>query len=59
MIASYELAMIQALAISDPVARSQAVAAARANQLSAAANKPLSGAVVDRVDSLLGLPATP
>ena len=41
------------------LARAAAIDAARDNQLSAAANKPLSGAVVDRVDAMLGLPPNP
>jgi len=38
--------------------RNQAIATARAQELEAAANRPLSAAVVARVDSLLGLPAS-
>lgn len=38
-------------------ARNRAIAAARQTQLAPAANRPLSGPVVARVDSLLGLPA--
>ena len=56
---SYNLAMIAALQIADPVARQQAIDAARASQLAAAANKPVSAAVVAQVDALLGLPESP
>jgi hypothetical protein len=38
--------------------RDRAVAAARSQDLAAAANRPLSAAVVERVDQMLGLPAT-
>lgn len=36
--------------------RNRAIAEARATELAAAANKPISPEVVSRVDSLLGLP---
>ncbi|WP_188967878.1 hypothetical protein [Neoroseomonas lacus] len=36
--------------------RNSAIASARAQELDDAANRPLSAAVVARVDSLLGLP---
>jgi hypothetical protein len=54
-IAAYETAMRQALAITNPASRALAINAARAD-LAAAANKPLTGAVVTRVDRILGLP---
>ncbi len=38
--------------------RNAAIAEARAIELSIAANRPVSPAVVSRVDSLLGLPPT-
>jgi hypothetical protein len=61
LIAAYEQAMLAALALpaetpEQVAARDAAIAAARAGQLDAAANKPLSPEVVARVDSLLGLP---
>ncbi|WP_232479252.1 hypothetical protein [Roseomonas rosulenta] len=37
--------------------RDQAIAEARAQELAAAANRPVSAAVVTQVDSLLGLPS--
>jgi hypothetical protein len=49
--------MLRALSIPDPERRSRAIARARAGELSAAANRPVTSAVVARVDSLLGLPA--
>lgn len=58
MIATYEAAMMIALAMPLGPERTSAIEAARANDLAAAANKPLSSAVVARVDELLGLPPT-
>ncbi|MBL8696817.1 MAG: hypothetical protein JNK67_00505 [Alphaproteobacteria bacterium] len=62
-IAAYEDAMHVALAMPEATpaqraAKADAIAAARAQELAAAANKPISPAVVARVDSLLGLPPT-
>ena len=60
-IAAYDRAMLAALAMptatpAEIAARNAAIAAARQNQLAAAANKGLTPAVVSRVDALLGLP---
>lgn len=60
-IAAYEQAMLEALAMpartpAELAARETAIAAARAQDLAAASNRPLSSEVVDRVDQLLGLP---
>lgn len=62
-IAAYDNAMLAALALPDATPaeaayRDQQIAAARATYLAAAANKPLSPAVVAKVDSLLALPAS-
>lgn len=53
--------MLEALAMpartpAEIAARQAAIAAARAQELAEAANRPLSSEVVDRVDQLLGLP---
>lgn len=61
MIAAYDHAMVAALAMptatpAQIATRNAAIAAARQNQLAAAANKGLTPAVVSRVDALLGLP---
>ena len=61
LIAAYDRAMLAALAMptatpAEIAARNAAIAAARQNQLAAAANKGLTPAVVSRVDALLGLP---
>ena len=53
-IASYERSMRDALAISDPMARAVAIAAAR-TELSAIANKEVTPDVAARVDGLLGI----
>ncbi|WP_372624332.1 hypothetical protein [Falsiroseomonas sp.] len=63
MIAAYEQAMLAALSLpaTTPVEiglRDQAIAQARAVELEAAANRPVTPAVVDRVDAMLGLPPT-
>lgn len=63
MVASYETAMMTALSMptetpAQVAARNAAIAAARANELTRAANMPVTPAVVARVDDLLGLPAT-
>jgi hypothetical protein len=47
-----------ALTVEQRAARDAAIAAARAQELSLAANRTVSPAVVDRVDALLGLPPT-
>jgi hypothetical protein len=56
-IAAYERAMQSALAIQDPAKRASAITEARA-LLDDAANKPVTPAVVERVDALLGLDTT-
>ncbi len=63
LIAAYEQAMLAALAMpattpEEIAAKEDAIAAARSQELAAAANKSLSPEVVAQVDSLLGLPAT-
>ncbi|MBR0663331.1 hypothetical protein GXW71_03080 [Roseomonas hellenica] len=45
-----------AVTMEEITARNRAISAARQTQLTRAANRPLSGPVVARVDSLLGLP---
>ena len=62
-IATYDKAMLVALALptatpAEVVYRDQQIASVRATYLVAAANKPLSPAVVAKVDNLLGLPAS-
>ncbi|MBM3548838.1 MAG: hypothetical protein FJX54_17995 [Alphaproteobacteria bacterium] len=57
-IAAYETAMKSALAIQDPAQRAAAITAAR-QDLALSANKSLTPAAITRVDSLLGLPASP
>lgn len=57
-IAVYEMAMQDALAMKDPAAQAAAIVEAR-SLLADAANKPVTDAVVARVDSLLGLDTTP
>ncbi len=59
MIAAYERAMIQALALPPGPERHAAILAARNTELAAAANRPLTAEVVAAVDALLGLPPTP
>lgn len=61
MIAAYDGGMLEALAMpaatpAQIAARNAAIAAARQDQLAAAANKGLTPAVVSHVDVLLGLP---
>ena len=51
---AYAQAMLQALAIDDPVARQQAIDQARA-LLAGIANKPVNSQVIGQVDTLLGL----
>jgi hypothetical protein len=48
---------MRAMRLSEPD-RTAEITAARANELAAAANKPLSSAVIARVDELLGLDTT-
>jgi hypothetical protein len=62
-IATYDKAMLVALALptatpAEITYRDQQIAYVRTTYLVAAANKPLSPAVVAKVDSLLGLPAS-
>jgi len=57
-IAAYETAMKSALAIEDPAQRAAAITAAR-QDLALSANKQLTTTAVTRVDSMLGLPASP
>jgi len=57
-IAAYETAMKSALAIEDPAQRAAAITAAR-QDLALSANKQLTTTAATRVDSLLGLPASP
>ena len=57
-IATYEAQMKSALAIQDPAQRAAAITAAR-QDLALSANKQLTPAAITRVDSLLGLPASP
>lgn len=59
MIAAYERAMIQALALPPGPERDAAILAARNTELAAAANRPVTAEVVAAVDALLGLPPTP
>lgn len=59
MIAAYERAMLDALALPPGPERNAAIAAARNAELAAAANRPLTPEVVAAVDALLGLPPTP
>lgn len=59
MIAAYERAMIEALALPPGPARDAAILAARETELAAAANRPVTAEVVAAVDALLGLPPTP
>lgn len=56
-IADHEQAMLTALTCPEGALRDQAIARARAQELEAAANRPVTSAVLRRVDSLLGLPA--
>jgi hypothetical protein len=54
--------MLDALAMpaetpAQATARARAIAAARAQELAAAGNRPVSETVVSRVDRILGLPA--
>lgn len=60
-IAEHERAMMEALAMpartpAEIAAREAAIAAARAQELAEAPNRPQGGGVVDRVDQSLGLP---
>ncbi len=56
MIAAYDKAMVQALAM--PLSTRDAAIVSARRQLAAASNKVLTAPVVARVDSLLGLPPT-
>lgn len=56
-LASYEEAMLTALTRPQGPGRDHAIARARAQELDTVANRPVTWAVVRRVDSLLGLPA--
>lgn len=60
-LAAHERAMMEALAMpartpAEIAAREAAIAAARAQELAEARNRPSGGGVVDRVDQSLGLP---
>ena len=55
MIAAYERAMIEALALPPGPGTTAAIAAARDTELAAAANRPVTAEVVAAVDALLGL----
>ena len=57
-VAAYESRMRSALALEDPAQRTVAVVAARLD-LARSANRKLTGPAIARVDSLLGLPASP
>lgn len=57
-VAAYESRMRSALALEDPAQRTAAIAAAR-QDLAQSANRKLTGPAIARVDSLLGLPASP
>ena len=57
-IATYEAQMKSAQAIQDPTQRAAAITAAR-QDLALVANKELTPTAINRVDSLLGLPASP
>lgn len=57
-VAAYESQMRTALSVEDPAQRTVAVAAAR-QDLARSANRKLTGPAIARVDTLLGLPASP
>jgi hypothetical protein len=59
LIAAYERAMLDALALPPGPERNAAIEAARNAELAAAANRPLTPEVVAAVDALLGLPPAP